>query len=511
MDITVLDLTPGTGGTGAGNGSYTNNQIAIIGVQPSNAATPNLCMYTSLSFDNSQFWFGSNMTGSIQVLNEGNTPYTGQIAVALFNSEGIYIDAQYFNVNALHHNYYATGNINISGGVPFIPGQYYAIALYNVDGDSWDVVPAGSSASYATSFSVYYSAQMETYSAFSTTTFTQGETATANVDVTNTGANTFYGKVRVNLASIEDGSIVQTIQELTITNGLQSNYHYTNGLDFTGTITAQPGTYLLELAYQRSGETTWYYAGSSYYQNPVFATIVAPPTLSVSPTSLSFQQSGGSEPVEVTSNVNWSATSSASWLTISPNSGTESDIVIVTASANNTNSSRTATITFTGNNGVSPRIITVSQEGPSQYTINVYSADSNMGSVIGSGTYMSGSTATIGAIPKNGYRFTKWQDNNTQNPRNITVNSNATYTAYFEPKLSIEDESSNNLRIYAYSNQIIIECPTINNVAIYDITGRLVEKSNKHYYGRAIFHVSNPGIYFVKTNGYLSQKVIVLY
>lgn len=41
--------------------------------------------------------------------------------------------------------------------------------------------------------------------------------------------------------------------------------------------------------------------------------------------------------------------------------------------------------------------------------------------------------------------------------------------------------------------------------------GRLVEVTNKRCIGKAIFSVSNPGIYFVKTNGYLSQKVIVLY
>ncbi|MBQ3580505.1 MAG: T9SS type A sorting domain-containing protein [Bacteroidales bacterium] len=55
-----------------------------------------------------------------------------------------------------------------------------------------------------------------------------------------------------------------------------------------------------------------------------------------------------------------------------------------------------------------------------------------MGSVSGGGTYIEGSTATLTATANNGYRFSHWQDNNTSNPRTITVTGNATYVAYFE-------------------------------------------------------------------------------
>ena len=207
-----------------------------------------------------------------------------------------------------------------------------------------------------------------------------------NVDVWNSGSEIFYGKVGVKLANIEDGSVMQTIQEINIPNGLPANSYYTNGLNFTGTISATPGTYLMVLAYQRSGQTQWYYAGSTNYPNPVFVTVVAAPTLSVSPSSISFQQTGGNQVVNITSNVSWTATSSASWLTLSPNSGTESESMIVTATANNSGSSRSATITITGNGGVPPKTITVSQSSsgiqPDQYEPNNTSATAyNLGTV----------------------------------------------------------------------------------------------------------------------------------
>ena len=381
------NLAPGTGGTGAGNGTYTEKQGAIIGIKPAtnSTSTPNLKMYSSLTVDDARF--GSNISGSLQVSNKGTNTFAGKLAVVIFNQEEIEVSYQIFNVSSLQQNYHTTGTINITGGVPLIPGKYTAYALYSVDGNNWELVPNGTNASSSTTFNITYSAQMETNSAFSKTTLIKGQEVTVNVDVKNSGSSTFYGKVRVNLASIKDGSHVQNIQILNISNGLQANYHYTNGLNFTGTITAETGTYLMELAYQRDGESSWYYAGSSKYQNPVFVTVVASPTMSVSPTSLSFQAAGGSQAVTITGNVDWTASSSASWLTLSPKSGTESGSMIVTAATNNTTSSRSATITLSGSNGVASKSITVSQAAGTALQPDAYEANNtaatayNLGSV----------------------------------------------------------------------------------------------------------------------------------
>jgi len=65
------------------------------------------------------------------------------------------------------------------------------------------------------------------------------------------------------------------------------------------------------------------------------------------------------------------------------------------------------------------------------YTITVNSADETMGQAFGGGTYDSGTSVEISAVANPGYMFEKWSDNNTQNPRTITVNGDATYTAHF--------------------------------------------------------------------------------
>jgi hypothetical protein len=368
--------------------NFTSNQGAVIGIKPSNSTGADLEMYSTLNVNDA--WFGSNITGTIQILNTGSS-FTGYMAVVIFNEEEIAINGQIFSVNNLPYDYYSTGNINISGGVPLIPGTYYAFALYSEDGNTWDLVPNGTNAYPYTLFEISYSAQMETNSDFSNTMFVQGQSATVNVDVWNSGSQTFYGKVRVNLSSIEDGSFVQNIQVLNVTNGLPANYHYTNGVDFTGTITVSPGTYLMELAYQREGETQWYYAGSSNYSNPVFVTVIAAPTLSVSPSTITFQQSGGTQSVDVTTNVNWTATSSASWLTISPTSGTESGTIIISAAANNSSSSRTATITISGGSGVSSQTITISQAASSGIQPDMYEPNNTASTAYNLGTVSSNS------------------------------------------------------------------------------------------------------------------------
>ncbi len=63
--------------------------------------------------------------------------------------------------------------------------------------------------------------------------------------------------------------------------------------------------------------------------------------------------------------------------------------------------------------------------------ITVLSANASQGSVSGGGAYAAGRTVRIQATPSHGYDFVQWSDGNRNNPRNITVTDNATYTASF--------------------------------------------------------------------------------
>ena len=58
---------------------------------------------------------------------------------------------------------------------------------------------------------------------------------------------------------------------------------------------------------------------------------------------------------------------------------------------------------------------------PATYTVNA-TADTG-GTVTGNGTYYHGETATLTAIPDSGYKFTGWNDGNTNNPRYFTYDT----------------------------------------------------------------------------------------
>ena len=69
-----------------------------------------------------------------------------------------------------------------------------------------------------------------------------------------------------------------------------------------------------------------------------------------------------------------------------------------------------------------------------QYTITVEANDSAMGVVKGSGAYKYNSFTEISATANYGYRFSHWDDGNTDNLRLVQVTGDKTYTASFYKK-----------------------------------------------------------------------------
>lgn len=91
-----------------------------------------------------------------------------------------------------------------------------------------------------------------------------------------------------------------------------------------------------------------------------------------------------------------------------------------------------------GNND-NPRTITLSQNTTltavfEAYNVNVSAISNNemMGSVTGGGNHPINSVVTLTAVPACGYRFVRWNDSLTINPRVLTADKDTSFTAYFE-------------------------------------------------------------------------------
>ena len=67
-----------------------------------------------------------------------------------------------------------------------------------------------------------------------------------------------------------------------------------------------------------------------------------------------------------------------------------------------------------------------------QYTLTVQANDPSMGTVTGGGEYDYNSVHTITASPKPGFKFVKWNDDNTNASREVTVTADVTFTATFD-------------------------------------------------------------------------------
>ncbi len=134
-----------------------------------------------------------------------------------------------------------------------------------------------------------------------------------------------------------------------------------------------------------------------------------------------------------------------------------------------------------------------------------------MGSVIGGGWYEAHTELTLQAIPNSGYRFVRWNDNVTDNPRTVTPFSDTTFTAYFaaDENAGIDGIETLNAMIYTSNGEIVVDGAERNTVWLYDANGRLLSTKQNNY-SLLRFNVPTSGTYFVKIGKHPAQKVIVI-
>ena len=265
---------------------YPTDQKAIIGIIPDQTTQEyDLAMYADLATASSSYNFGNDISITGQVENNGKGTFMGELRVALYNSNDQFMgwsnESYSFTLTKGSHTVAKTFTFN--GGIPYITGKYTAYMFYKENSSSqWHSVRSDIGIFLTeynnVSFNITYKTPLRTYSAFTVSEgkYVVGNTTHVNVDILNAASSTFYGKIKLCLLN-EKGVVVQDIDIYSITSGLKANTHYSNGLNFVGVITVDPGTYYLTLLFQKTGETAWAYVGCDQYQNPTPINVVAPP------------------------------------------------------------------------------------------------------------------------------------------------------------------------------------------------------------------------------------------
>lgn len=141
------------------------------------------------------------------------------------------------------------------------------------------------------------------------------------------------------------------------------------------------------------------------------------------------------------------------------------------------------------------------------YTVTVESSNPTMGHVSGGGQALGGGTVTIRAIPNEGYRFLNWQDGNTETPRVVTVNSDVTYTAYFESTTQgVSDIYGSSIMVYAADGRIVVRETEGMEVRVFDVVGHEVTQLTRN--GET--PMLPRGVYLVKVGTLPAKKVVVM-
>ena len=154
-------------------------------------------------------------------------------------------------------------------------------------------------------------------------------------------------------------------------------------------------------------------------------------------------------------------------------------------------------------------------EGEEVNIVTMESADPTMGNATVNGynaaIVLNGDSVTIIATAFDGYRFVRWNDNDTHAVRTVTVTADATYTAYFgSTTQGIEEVDGGEIRIYAADGRIHViyadEPSALPEIHVYDLMGR------------EVFHATHAdetpalpgGVYLVKVGTLPAKKVVVI-
>ncbi|MEI8086415.1 MAG: C10 family peptidase [Paludibacter sp.] len=180
----------------------------------------------------------------------------------------------YFQVNALNPS--GTG---IGGGSGTYNNNQQAVIGIQ---PQTDVIP--------TSFSLYSNITV------SPNPINYGQSVTVNADIKNIGISTFLGEITAALFDVNN-NFVEYIETITERNGLQPNYHYTSGVNFTSSkLTAAPGSYYIGIFVKPTGGN-WFKVNNGSYLNMIPITIVSNSSLkmysgiTVTPSSIVQNQS----------------------------------------------------------------------------------------------------------------------------------------------------------------------------------------------------------------------------
>ena len=139
----------------------------------------------------------------------------------------------------------------------------------------------------------------------------------------------------------------------------------------------------------------------------------------------------------------------------------------------------------------------------------IISDNNALGTVSGEGLYNANQTITIHAYPKYGNTFVRWNDNNTDNPRQIFLSSDTLLIAYFHSPVSIDNVEQGGYVVMTKQLSISVSGAEQQPIRVFDVMGRLVGSANAHHSNPVTFPLPSSGIYLLRVGNNKPTKLLV--
>ena len=173
-------------------------------------------------------------------------------------------------------------------------------------------------------------------------------------------------------------------------------------------------------------------------------------------------------------------------------------------------------VRWSDGNTDNPRTLTVTEDMDltAQFAINTYQVTVNAdnaehGSVTGSGEYNHGATATIEAVPAEGYHFVQWSDGNTDNPRELVVTEDVELTAEFAPSMTTGLDNTVGLFTVTtdHNGNILVHCAADSALSVYTVQGVCLYRGTAEA-DPTIIPVPSAGLYVVMVEKEMAKVVV---
>ncbi len=134
------------------------------------------------------------------------------------------------------------------------------------------------------------------------------------------------------------------------------------------------------------------------------------------------------------------------------------------------------------------------------------------GSILGTGVYESGTTATLTAQADSGYHFLYWSNGLSTATITFTVTGDIELIAYFEKDAepqAVEVADMDNVVIFSNDTRIIVRGAEGHDVTVFDVNGRMISRK-LNAADEVEFRMAATGVYLVKVGNAPAKRVLVV-